>query len=450
MKKVLLTLWLCLAVGSASFAQGYVIDRIVATVGKQMVKQSDIEMQYQQLRSRNYQSNTDIKCYILEQLLIQKLLVTQAEIDSVEIDNSSVELMLNEQLGYYVTEFGSRDNLEKAYGKSYSDIRDELKDAIKERKTADKMQQEITKDITITPTEVRQWYNKLHPDSIPMVPGKISIAQIGMYPPFEEKTIAAVREKLLALRKRILNGESFNSMALLWSEDGSASNQGEIGFAIKSGLDPEYAKAAWALKPGEVSRIVESQFGFHIIQLIERKGDQCNTRHILLKPKPDAESIRKAMERLDSVALFVRADTLKFEDAAAIFSEEKNSRFNGGLMVNLNRESPDFGSTWFTENELDAADRSVLASLKPGEVSSPYSSKDEKGRLMFKIIRIGQRTESHKANPKDDYNILQDMALAAKKQKLFFDWLKKNVGSNHVRIEESFRNCNFEFNGWIQ
>ena len=183
MKKVLLTLWLCLAVGSPSFAQGYVIDRIVATVGKQMVKQSDIEMQYEQLRSRNYQSNTDIKCYILEQLLIQKLLVTQAEIDSVEIDNSSVELMLNEQLGYYVTEFGSRDNLEKAYGKSYSDIRDELKDAIKERKTADKMQQEITKDITITPTEVRQWYNKLHPDSIPMVPGKISIAQIGMYPP---------------------------------------------------------------------------------------------------------------------------------------------------------------------------------------------------------------------------------------------------------------------------
>lgn len=450
MKKVLLTLWLFLAVGSASFAQGYVIDRIVATVGKQMVKQSDIEMQYQQLKSRNYQSNTDIKCYILEQLLIQKLLVTQAEIDSVEIDDSSVELMLNEQLSYYMTEFGSRDNLEKAYGKSYSEIRDELKDAIKERKTADKMQQEITKDITITPTEVRQWYNKLNPDSIPVIPGKISIAQIAMYPPFEEKTIAAVREKLLGLRKRILNGESFNSMALLWSEDGSASNQGEIGFAIKSDLDPEYAKAAWALKPGEVSRIVESQFGFHIIQLIERKGDQCNTRHILLKPKPDAESIRKAMERLDSVALFVRADTLKFEDAAAMFSEEKNSRFNGGLMVNLKRDSPDFGSTWFTENELDAADRSVVASLKPGEVSSPYSSKDEKGRLMFKIIRIGQRTEPHKANPKDDYNMLQDMALAAKKQKLFFDWLKKKVVSNHVRIEESFRNCNFEFNGWIQ
>ncbi|MGE4569206.1 MAG: peptidylprolyl isomerase [Bacteroidales bacterium] len=450
MKKVLLILWLFLTAGTAAFAQGYIIDRIIATVGKQMVKQSDIEMQYQQMRRSNMDANIDIRCYILEQLLIQKLLVTQAEIDSVEIEASSVELMLNEQLGYYMTEFGTRDNLEKAYGKSYSEIREELKEAIKERRTADKMQQEITKDVTITPTEVRQWFNKLNADSVPVIPGKISIAQIAMYPPFEAKTITEVREKLLGLRKRILDGEAFSSMAIFYSEDGSASNGGEIGFSQKTNLDPEYAKAAWALKPGEVSRIVESQFGFHIIQLIERKGDLCNTRHILLKPKPDAESIRKAMERLDSVAMFIRADTLRFEEAASIFSEEKNSRYNGGLMVNLNRESPDFGSTWFTEKELDAADRNILATLKPGEISAPFASKDEKGRLMFKIIRIGQKTESHKANPRDDYNMLQDLALANKKQRIFFEWLKTKVASNHVKIDPAFQNCNFEFSGWIQ
>ena len=450
MKKNLCILLLLTGMAHTLWGQSYIIDQVVATIGNRIIKQSEVEGQYLMSRNMVIDSNIDLKCFILEQMMIQKLLVTQAGVDSLTIDENSVEMELNLRLEEISNDMGGRDNMEAMYKMSYADIKDESRRRMSEQKLAEKMRDEVVKDVTITPTEVRQWYNKLNKDSIPIVPGKKSIAQICMYPPFEEETILAVRERLLGLRKRIIGGESFVSMALMYSEDGSASNGGEIGFASRSGLDPEYAKAAWALKPGEVSRIVESQFGFHIIQLIERKGDLCNTRHILMKPKPDSESIEKAISRLDTVAMLIRHDSIDFKTAAAVFSEEKNSRYNGGLMVNTNRRSDNYGSTWFEEKEIDPIDLKTLEGLKPGEMSAPYVSRDERGRLMLKFIKLNEETFPHPANPKDDYDMLQEAALNNKKQEVFYKWLEKKIPLHYIHVEESFRNCSFQFDGWLK
>ena len=309
------------------------------------------------------------------------------------------------------------------------------------------MQGEITNGIKITPTEVNNYYKSLSSDSISLVNALIEYKQISIYPAFNEKSIFEIKQKLLGLRKRVLDGEKFSTLALLYSEDpSSAKNGGEIGFMNKGGLDPAYAKAAWNLKENAVSNIVESEFGFHIIQLVARDGDRVNTRHILLRPKATDTEIKNALLRLDSILVVIKKDSsMKFERAVGLFSEDKNSRYNGGNVVNSQNNS-----TKFELDQLSQEDYYVIKKMKVGEISEPFPSKDETKKDVYKIIKLVSRSDPHKANLKDDYQTIQEQATENKKHQILANWIVQKQKSTYIKIDDSYKNCQFKYKAWIK
>ena len=419
------------------------IDGVVAVVGDYNILQSEIEQQSLQIRASGF-SSSEVRCKVLEQFLQEKLLLDQAKIDSIEIPESNVESELEQRLQYFIRQFESKEELEAYFHKTTLEIKQDFRENIRNQMLAQKMQMEITSKITITPSEVKAFYNSMIKDSIPTINAQVEIAQIVSYPPLGDQATFEVREKLLELRKRIMEGESFGTLAILYSEDASAVNEGEIGFSSKTELDPEYAKAAFSLKTGQVSKIVESQFGFHLIQLIERKDDRVNTRHILIKPKISAESKKKATARLDSILLLVRADSLSFEDAAQRFSQDKKSRLNYGMVVN-----PMTSSSLFELNEMETRDYLVIRDLKVGEISRAYESTDENNKIIYKVVKLKSRTDPHKANLKQDYVLLQNMALAEKKKDIVKKWFQDKLTDTYIHIDPRYVSCEFMKDGWL-
>jgi len=418
------------------------IDGIVATVGEYVILQSEIEQQLMQYQTSGY-SLDELRCSIIEQYIQDKLLLDQAKIDSIEIAETSVEGELDRRLQYFIRQFGSREELEAYFKKSTLEIKEDFREDIRNHLIAQKMQFELTSKINITPSEVKEFYNKLPKDSIPLINAQVEIAQIVIYPPLGEEAIFIVREKLLELRKRIMEGDNFGTLAILYSEDGSAANEGEIGYSSQTELDPEYAKAAFSLKVGQVSKIIESQFGFHIIQLIDRKDDLVNTRHILMKPNVSAESKRKAIAHLDSLLVLIRTDSITFEDAAIKFSQDKKSRMNKGIVINQNSNSSYFGL-----DELEMRDNLVIRDMKVGEISNPYESTDENNKIIFKIVKLRSRSDPHRANLKQDYVLLQNMALADKKNKIITKWIEGKQSETFIHVDARYSNCGFIKNGW--
>ena len=444
------TMFICST--SALSAQGYILDQIVAVVGGEMIKQSELEDLYLQARAENSSATGDeLRCIIFQNTLTQKLFLAQAKVDSIEVESSQVEMQMNQRLQYYIETIGSQEKLEAYFKKNIQTIREDLRKALTEETTANQVRDNIVKGVQVTPTEVRQWFKKIPKDSIPLIPAKIQIAEIAIYPPFAEKTVSAVKDRLLALRKRILDGDRFASLAVMYSEDlQSATRGGEIGFANKGTLDPAYAKAAWSLKPNEVSRIVEDPSGYHLIQMIEKRGDLVNTRHILLKPKPDAEETGKAMARLDSIAGYIRNDSISFSTATRLFSEEKNTRFNEGLMINQIESSPDYGGTWFEMKDLSEAELKIVRNLKPGEISAPYETVDDKGKTIYKIIKIVNQSEPHHADPDLDYAYLEATCKREKDDTAVREWILEKIKAHYIRIDESYRQCSFLENVWLK
>jgi peptidyl-prolyl cis-trans isomerase SurA len=426
------------------YAQGYMIDRVVAVVGDFTILQSDIEQQYLQYKAQG-QSVPDMKCLIFQQFLEEKLLLNQAKIDSIEIPESRVEQQLDERLKYFINQIGSQEELEAYFGKTILQIKDDFREMIRNQMLTKEMQGTITGKVKITPSEVKSYFNSIPKDSIPNIDAQVEMEQIVVYPKLSDDAVYEVREKLLDLRKRIMDGESFETLAILYSSDGSASNGGEIGYMGKSELDPEYAKAAFSLKKGQISKIVESQFGFHLIQLIDRKDDRVNTRHILMKPRITAEARKKATTRLDSILLLVRTDSMSFGMAARYFSEDKNTSLNKGLLVNAYTNS-----SLFELKQLDSKDYLVVRDMKVGEISSPYETVDETGKALYKTIRLRSKTDPHKANMKQDYTLLQNMALADKKQRIVEEWIREKQGQTYIHIDKSFFECDFLKKGWLE
>jgi peptidyl-prolyl cis-trans isomerase SurA len=429
-----------------SFAQSLIIDQITAVVGSNVILQSDIESQYQQMRSQGFHSSGDMKCEVFEDLLVQKLLLNQAKIDSVEVSESQVEMQLNQRLEFFINQIGSEEKLEAYFNKTILEIKDDFRDLIRDQLVTQRMQGDITEDVNVTPSETRRFFNSMHTDSIPLVNAQVEYQQIVLYPPFTDEAIFDVKERLLNIRKRIVDGENFTTLAVLYSEDpGSATRGGEIGFASRADLDPEYAKAAFALKDRGVSKIVESEFGYHIIQLIERRGDRVNTRHILMKPKINPEAMVNVRSRADSLVSMLKVDSISFENAARLFSGDKQTRVNGGLVVNQMN-----GNTRFELDKIPVADFNVIRGMNVAEVSSAYETRDERGQRVIKIIKLKSRTEPHRANLKDDYLLLQEMALADKKSKVLNDWIEEKQKSTYIHIDDSYKNCQFEFKGWVK
>ena len=445
MKKIIILL-ICFY-GTFAHAQPYMIDQVVAIVGSKHIKQSDVEDMYREYRMQGYPMRGDMKCNLLEQLLTQKLLLNQAEVDSLVVEPSEVEMDLNRKLDIFIQQTGSQEAIEDWFKKSIYEIKDDLRKMLHDEKLAGKMQQNITENVRITPSEVRSFYNKIHRDSIPLIPGKVEVAQIVMHPPYSEDAISDVRQELLDLRRRIINGERFSVLAVMYSEDPSAArNGGDLGFQNRGDLDPEFAKAAWALKnPGDVSRIVESKFGYHIIQLIDKRGDQVNCRHILKTPKPNPEAITTVTGRLDTLVRLIRKDSLNWNLAALRYSQDEKTRFNGGLMIN-----PNDYSTAFEMDQLEKTDFDVIKNMNVGEVSNPYESRDEKGRIVYKIIRLKERSDPHRANLRSDYSFLSDAALNDKMHKVIKEWVDEKIESSYIYIEESFKRCGLSNTNWLK
>jgi peptidyl-prolyl cis-trans isomerase SurA len=420
--------------------KGKIIDQVVAVVGNNLILQSDLDNELQQLKSQGNDSLPVDECTILEELLFQKLLVHQAELDSVTVSDGQIEGELDQRMRYYVAQAGSEKKLEEFMGKSIAELKADYKEDLRKILLAKTMQGKITQEVLVTPADVRAFYNTISKDSLPMVNSEVEICQIVKRPPVNEEVKAAVKEKLQKLRDRIVAGEDFAALAVLYSEDGSASFGGELGFKTRNELVSEFSAAGFTLQGKDVSPVIESQYGFHIIQMVERRGEQANLRHILLVPKVLSSDMLKAQQYLDSIKLVIEKDKMEFKDAANKFSDDAETKYNGGSIVNQNS-----GTTRFETSEMDAGLFFTVDKLKVGEVSAPVKFASNDGKQAYRILYLKERTAPHKANLKEDYQKLQNVALVKKQQKTVEAWVKKRRALTYVKIDEEFRKCKLKY-----
>ena len=427
---------------STTYAQQQVIDKIVAVVGKNIIMQSDIEEQYMQYRLQGgiKGSASSIRCEILEDLLFRKLMLNQAELDSIEVTDAQVESEMDYRIRYYLSQLGSQEKVEKYFNKTMAEIKEELRTIIKDQKMIEEVQRKIVEGVSATPSDVRQFFNNIPSDSIPMVSAQYEIAQLVKKPPITLDEKLAVKDRLYGLRSRILKGERFSTLALLYSEDpGSAKKGGELGFQGRGELVPEFEAAAFALKDGEISEVVETEYGYHIIQMIERRGDYVNVRHILLTVKVSPEALQTAYNELDSIANLIRNDSITFDEAVKRFSDE-DDKVNGGYLVN-----PNNGSTMFSAEDLDQQVSVVVNRLQVGEVSSPVPMKTKNGKDAYRLLIIKKKTTPHKANLKDDYALIQQWTMQKLRQDAINKWIEAKSSKAYVKICDEYRDCDFQF-----
>ncbi len=432
-------------------AQKYdgLIDKTVALVGNSMIQLSQVEGEVQMMQFQGYVSDRNLRCEVLENMMVSKLFYTQAQLDSLSVNPDMVDASLNERVNNILSQLGGEEEVEKYFGKPLHRLRQEWREAFVEQNLAQEMQQEVAGKITeVTPKDVEQFYRRVPKDSLPVIPTQYQYSQIVLYPNTERAKLA-VRERLLEFRQRILDGEKFSLLATLYSEDpGSAMRGGELGMASKSIFWPAFSDAAMSLKEGQVSPIVETPDGFHLIQLIKKDGDMFNARHILIKPKYTIEDRDSAFIRLDSIRTVVAADSITFQQAARMFSEDPKSRTNGGLVAD-----PMSGAPFFEVDRLKPADYNVLKNMKEGEISEPFESVDDEGRsgnTIYKIIRLEKIRPSHQATVEEDFNVLLDIATNQKRIKAIEDFIKDKQETTYIVIDPMFQNCDFRRDGWIK
>jgi peptidyl-prolyl cis-trans isomerase SurA len=429
----------------ASSQRDSIIDGIVAIVGGNVILISDVENQYLQIRTQgNIQGTaTKLKCQIFENLLFQKLLLHQAQVDSLKVTDEQVEIEMDRRMRYFISQAGTPERLEEHFGKSLLEIKNELRDVIKESMLTEQEQQKISKDVTITPSEVKSYFRKLSKDSIPLINSEIEIGMIVKQPSIGDEEKQIVKDKLKGFKERFAKGDDFSTLAVLYSEDpGSSKQGGELGMFKRGEMRPEFEAAAFKLKPGEVSDIVETEDGFHLIQMVERRGEYINVRHILLQPKVSPVNLNKAKISLDSVVSLILNKKITFEQAVVRYSDDPN-RISGGLMINQAS-----GNTKFETGQIDAKIFFVIDKLKVGEVSTPVLTTD-RGKQDYRIYYLKTRTNPHKANLDEDYARIQQIALDKKKMDAVNDWITNKLNTTYIAIMDNFRNCPFE-RKWIK
>ena len=445
-RKLFAGILLASCISTVSLAQDKIIDQIVAVVGSNIIMKSDVEGMYLQEQAQGVVSDGDMKCDILEDFLVQKLLLAEAELDTtIEVTDSQINQNLDQRMQYFTQHLGSEKAVEAYFKKPITQIKADLEEVIRNQLLTNQMQSKIVDKVQITPAEVRYHYRGLKQDEIPMVQDQLEYAQITLAPPISLEEENRIKSRLREFKKRIEDGESFATLAVLYSEGPSASNGGELGYMGRAQLDPAYASAAFNLRGDRISNVVKSDFGYHIIQLIDRKGEQINTRHIILKPKPTPEAMQKAYDSLDSLANYIRKENLSFSDAALRYSFDKNSRNGGGVVIN-----PQTMSTRWKKEELDPDVSKVLDGLKVNEISDPFKTIDDKQRTVYKIVKLISRTKQHRANLQEDYQMMSDEYLAEKKQEALNKWISEQQAKTYITIDDSYVNCNFKFKGWIK
>ena len=431
-------------------AQNNVAEEVAWVIGDQPIWKSEIEEQCNNMQYEKVPITGDPYCFIPEQMAIEKLYLHQADIDTVEVPNSSVVAEVDARLNFYITQLGSKEKMEEYFRKSMPEMREAMMDMVRNSYRVRQVQQSLTKNVKATPSDIRKYFDQLPADSIPFVPTQVEVQIITLNPVIPRQEIEDVKARLRDMADRVNKGESeFSTLAILYSEDKeSAIRGGEIGFMGRGHLDPEYAAVAFNLNdPKRVSKIVESQYGYHIIQLIEKRGDRINTRHILLRPKVSDNDLTQAVNRLDSIRTdIVDNKKFTFDDATMYISQDKDTRNNRGVMVNQMTGTPRFEMS-----QLPQEVAKVINNMQPGDISEPFVMIDPKlNREVVAIVKLSDRIASHKANMSDDYQTIKDMYEDSQRQKILKDWLEKKIQETYVRIEDGWRNCEFTHKGWIK
>jgi peptidyl-prolyl cis-trans isomerase SurA len=436
------SLWVLLIPGILA-AQSQSIDKIVAIVGDKAILLSEVETQVLQMEQQATSKDSNLKCNVLEDIIIQKLLLNQAEKDSVVVSDEQVDGELNKKIRYFVGQIGSIEKLEAYLGKSIVQIKDDFRERIRDQLVVQQMQGKIAGDVKVSPAEVKAYFEAIPADSIPFIESEIQVAQILKKPPVNQAERERVRKELQDIRQKIIDGRSFASMAAFYSEDVvSAAKGGELGFVGRGDLVPEFEAAAFALKGKDISDIIETMYGFHIIQLIERRGETINVRHILVSPKASANDLEFARIKLDSISEVIRLGRMSFEEAALKFSDDADTKNNGGLLIN-----PGSGSTWFEVSQMDQSLFFVVDKMKIGELSDPVPVRIGEKKESYRIVSLKARTEPHRANLKQDYQRILLAAENEKKDKLVKDWIARKRLSFFIKIDPEFLDCPFQ-NSW--
>lgn len=444
MRKCLLSLVLSMLSVYLS-AQNNVVDKIVAIVGEEIILKSDIENEFLSEQSQGViSSSSDYRADILEKQLIQKLLVAQAKIDSIVVTEDEVEAEVNNRIQYFTSVLGSKERVESYFNKSLVDIKNDLRAPTREKLIAESMQQHIVDKIRSTPSEIKSYYKKLAKDSLPDIPDKYEIQQIVLKPTVSDAEKERLRDRLRSFRDQILNGEkTFNTLAVLYSEDGASSRGGELGYMSKTEMVPEFAEAAFNLKLGKISKIVETEFGFHIIQLIDRQGEKINVRHIILQPKVTDEEREEALHRLDTIRTYIMDNKMTFEEAAHYFSTDKKTRNNGGLMAAAD------GDSRIEKAAIGGEMARQVNRMKVGQVSEPFNERTEHGEEL-KIIKIKAFYPQHKANLEDDWMIFEMMLKRDKQMEKLEKWIKEKQADTYIHLDDDYKNSKFRYEGWIK
>ena len=431
-------------------AQRYkTIDKNVAVVGNELIMVSDIESEIQRMRYYGQASDRTTRCQVLEAMMQNKLFLMQARLDSLTVNNDQVESYLQQQMAQTRTALGGDEQVEEAFGKSMYDLRKEWKQQIQEQNLIEQEKYEIASKIPdLTPYDVKCYLDTVDRDKLPMVPIKYKMSQLCIYPD-REKAKMECKERLLNLRERIINGEKFTTLARLYSEDpGSSRKGGELGMASRDIFWPEFSDAAMALKPGAISQIVETPDGFHIIQIIEKKGDMFNARHILLKPKYTDEDREKAFSKLDSLRTAIDSSKITFEMAVYGWSQDPATRTNGGQMAD-----PNTGSAYFEIDQIKPEDYAAVKDLEPGQISEPVQSRDNEGRdgnLVYKILRLDKIVPAHTATFENDYTELLGQLQGEMQNRSIDEFLDKKISETYIVIDPIFGDCDFSRKGWAE
>ena len=446
-KHITLSIILSAIASLPMIAQNNIAEEVAWVIGDQLIYKSEIETMYQQMQYEKTPINGDPYCVVPERIALDKLFLHQADLDTIEVQNSMILQQVESRINYYITNLGSKEKVEQYFRKTIPQMREEMTEMWKNQSRIQQVQAALTKDLKTTPSDVRKYFNTLDADSIPFVPLQVEVQIITLNPIIPRQEIEDVKARLRDYSNRVTSGESdFSTLAILYSEDGSSLRGGEIGFMGRGHLEPEYAAAAFNLNdPKKVSKIVETQYGFHIIQLIEKRGDRINTRHILLRPKVSDKDLTAAIARLDSIRTDIIDKKFSFEEAAPVISQDKDTRNSKGVMVN-----DQSGTIRFEMSQLPQEISREVNNLQPGEISKPFIMKDPKSnRDVVAIVKLTNRISGHKANLSDDYQLIKSMYEKSAKSKIIAKWIDKKINDTYIRIEDGWQNCEFKHN-WLK
>ncbi|MDD6517723.1 MAG: peptidylprolyl isomerase [Prevotella sp.] len=434
----------------APVPENSVIDEVIWVVGDEPILKSDVEQMRMQGLAEGINFGADPDYSIPEQLAVQKLFLHQAQIDSIEVSESEVSEAVNQQINRWIEAAGSQEKLEEYRKESVNDMRNELHDEFKNQQLIQKMKQKLVEDIKVTPADVRAYFRNLPADSVPYVPTEVEVEILVNAPRIKQSEINRVKDELRSFTDRVNKGETtFSTLARLYSEDPLSARQGgELGYTGRGVLDPAFANVAFNLTdPKKISKIVESEFGFHIIQLIDKRGDKINCRHILLKPKVSADEITDAEHRLDSICNDIRAGKFSFEEAASYLSDDKDTKNNKGLMSN---STADGMTSRFQMKDLPTEVARVVDTMKVGEISAPFEMINSKGKTVVAVVKLKSRTLGHKASITEDFQVMKDVVLNKERENFLHQWVVDKIKHTYVRLADRYRNGKYEYQGWVK